>query len=109
MGGGSSKNSEPNHTRVPASCFKGSLQPPSWACQWVEKAPTEEWLPPSGAIWPWHRPAFPSPNARLMPGWWGAKASSLFHLRPLIVTQQGTEQTSELGEEDEPGMKPDLL
>lgn len=37
-----------------------------------------------------------------MPGWWDAKASSLFHLHPLMFAQQGTEQTSEPGREDEP-------
>lgn len=36
-----------------------------------------------------------------MPGWWDAKAGSLFHLRPLMFAQQGTEQTSEPGREDE--------
>jgi len=35
-----------------------------------------------------------------MPGWWGAKASSLFQLHPLMFAQQETEQTSEPGSED---------
>lgn len=102
MGGASRKSSEPSHTCVPTSCFKGPRQPPSLAHRWVEKAPAEERLPLSGAIWLWHRTAFPSPNARLVPGWWNAKASSLFCLHPFVFTQQGTEQTSESGEEDEP-------
>lgn len=61
----------------------------------------KEQLPLSGAIWLQHRTSFPSPNARLMPGWWDANASSLFHLHPLMFTQQGTEQISKPGGEDE--------
>lgn len=83
----------------PAS--RGPRQPPSLARRWVEKAPTEEQLPLPGAIWLWHRTAFPGPNARLMPGWWDAKAGSFFQLRPLMFAQQGTEQTSEPGRGDE--------
>lgn len=52
--------------------------------RWFEKAPTEERLPLPGAIWLCHRTDFPSPNARLMPGSWDAKAGSLFYLRPLM-------------------------
>lgn len=47
-GGGSRETSELNHTCVPTSCFKGPHQPPSLAHRWVEKAPMEEQLPPSG-------------------------------------------------------------
>lgn len=36
-----------------------------------------------------------------MPGQWDAKASSLLHLHPLMFAQQGTEQTSEPGREEE--------
>lgn len=35
-----------------------------------------------------------------MPGWWDAKASSLFQLHPLMFAQQETEQTTEPGRED---------
>lgn len=83
------------------SCFKGSSSASLFGKKGVERAPMKERLPLSGAIWLQHRTAFPSLNARLMPGWSDAKASSLCHLHALMFTQQGTEQISEPGGEGE--------
>lgn len=96
-GGGSKENSELNRTCVFTSYFRGSPSAPSWADRWVEKAPTDEQLPSPGLSGFGAGPLSPA----LMPGWWDAKASSLFHLCLLMFSQQGTEPTSEPGREEE--------